>query len=71
MKVQNFDAPMWRLPTVLSFTGVSRTAWLDTVKSGAAPAPVRVPGRRIVLWPARDVKQWVEALPRTTDMAGV
>lgn len=72
-QIQSFDCPMWRLPTVLGYTGVSRSTWLDLAKKGKAPAPVRVPGRRVVIWPAKDVKAWVESLPRATaaDLAGV
>jgi predicted DNA-binding transcriptional regulator AlpA len=55
-------APLWKLPTVLSYTAMGRTAWLDGVKKGNMPAPVKMPGTRSVAWRAKKVRAWVEAL---------
>jgi predicted DNA-binding transcriptional regulator AlpA len=70
MKPQSIESPFWRLPTALQFTAISRSTWLDLVKAGEAPAPIKVPGRRVVVWNAREVRQWMECLPRTTELSG-
>lgn len=71
MQPQSFDLPMWQLPTALAYTGISRTSWLGLVKAGKAPAPVKVPGRRIVRWRASDVRTWVDSLPVTREVEAV
>lgn len=39
---------------------VSRTTWLDGVKSGRFPRPVRI-GPRLVAWRAEDIRALVES----------
>lgn len=51
-----------RLPEVLSRTGKGRTSWLDAVKSGAAPRPVKI-GARSVAWDSCEVDNWIANRP--------
>lgn len=46
-----------RLPQVLATVGLGRTAWLDLVRTGAAPAPVHI--GRAVAWPMSDVQAFI------------
>lgn len=46
-----------RLPAVLATVGLGRTAWLDLVKSGQAPASVKI--GRATAWPASEVHAWI------------
>jgi len=62
-KNPQFDSPFWRLPTVLEFTSVSRSTWLDLVREGQAPSPRKFPGRRAVVWVADEVRQYMATLP--------
>lgn len=61
-KLSPFDAPLWKLPTVLTYTATGRTAWLMGVKAGVMPKPVKIPGTRSVAWRANDVREWVGGL---------
>jgi predicted DNA-binding transcriptional regulator AlpA len=61
-KINPYDAPLWKLPNVLTYAATGRTAWLMGVKKGLMPQPVKIPGTRSVAWRADDVKAWVEAL---------
>jgi predicted DNA-binding transcriptional regulator AlpA len=45
------------LPRVLELTGLGRTNWLDKVKDGTAPQPIRE-GRR-TLWVEGEVRAWM------------
>jgi prophage regulatory protein len=45
------------VPEVLGVTGIGRTAWLDAVREGRAPAPVRI-GKR-TFWLASDIESWI------------
>lgn len=46
-----------RLPETLSIVGLGRSAWLERVKEGAAPAPVK--NGRATAWVESEVRQWV------------
>lgn len=46
-----------RLPTVLATVGLGRTAWLEMVKAGRAPAPIKI--GRATAWPASEVHAWI------------
>ncbi len=61
-KLNPLVAPLWKLPTVLTYAATGRTAWLMGVKKGLMPQPVKIPGTRSVAWRAADVKAWVEGL---------
>lgn len=45
------------LPRALELVGLGRTAWLDLVKAGTAPAPIKI-GRR-TLWVEAEVFAFV------------
>jgi predicted DNA-binding transcriptional regulator AlpA len=61
-KLNPVDSPLWKLPTVLTYTATGRTAWLMGVKAGVMPKPVKIPGTRSVAWRANEVRDWVEGL---------
>jgi prophage regulatory protein len=44
-----------RLPTVLAVFPVGRTTWLNGVRDGKYPAPIRL-GARTVAWRAEDIR---------------
>lgn len=46
-----------RLPATLAAVGLGRTAWLDLVKAGKAPQPVKI--GRATCWPASEVQAWI------------
>jgi prophage regulatory protein len=46
-----------RLPQTLERVGLGRTAWLDRVKAGTAPKPVKI--GRATCWAASDVQAWI------------
>jgi predicted DNA-binding transcriptional regulator AlpA len=45
------------LPRTLELVGIGRTAWLDRVKAGTAPKPIKM-GRR-TLWVETEVRAFV------------
>ena len=49
-----------RLPSVLVYTGISRTNWYLQIKAGKAPAPVR-PSPGVSAWPVAAVRDFVRA----------
>lgn len=52
---------LWRLPVVLSNFPVSRANWLQGVKDGRYPAPVRL-STRCVAWRAADIRLLISSL---------
>lgn len=56
-------ADLVRLPEALRITGHSRTSFLDLVREGEIPAPVRI-GKRAVAWRRGELLDWVEGRPR-------
>lgn len=46
-----------RLPTVLTMTGLGRTAWLDLVRAGKAPKAVKI--GRAALWVEAEVRGFI------------
>lgn len=46
-----------RLPETLNIVGLGRSAWLERVKNGTAPAPVK--NGRTTAWVESEVRQWV------------
>jgi prophage regulatory protein len=49
------DQGFVRLPTVLAAFPVGRTTWLNGVRDGKYPAPVRL-GARTVAWRVEDIR---------------
>jgi prophage regulatory protein len=54
--------PLWRLPTVQSATGLSRSEIYRRIARKQFPAGVRL-GLRSRAWRAADVQAWLAALP--------
>jgi predicted DNA-binding transcriptional regulator AlpA len=46
-----------RLPATLARVGLGRSAWLDLVKAGRAPQPVKI--GRASAWLASEVAAWI------------
>jgi prophage regulatory protein len=46
-----------RLPEVLRTVCFGRTAWLDLVKAGKAPQPVKI--GRASFWQASELQRWI------------
>lgn len=46
-----------RLPTVLQTVQTGRTMWLDMVKAGKAPQPIRI--GRATFWQASALQSWI------------
>ena len=55
------DPALWRLPIVLEKFPVSRANWLQGVKDGRYPAPVRLSARRVA-WRASDINFLIASL---------
>lgn len=55
------DFALMRLPAVLEKFPVSRSAWLDGVRSGIYPAPVKI-GVRAVAWRLSDIRTLIASL---------
>lgn len=66
---QGAASPLVGLPRALALVGLGRTAWLDRVKAGTAPQPIKL-GRR-TLWVEAEVLQFVaECVRRHREGAG-
>lgn len=48
-----------RLPQVLDKVGTKRTPWLDLVRRGDAPKPVKI--GRAVSWDETEIDAWIAA----------
>jgi prophage regulatory protein len=46
-----------RLPATLDRVGIRRTAWLDLVKAGKAPKPIKI--GRATAWAESEVSAWL------------
>ena len=55
------DEGFTRLPEILSVLPVGRSAFLDRVKKGVYPAPVKL-GGRTVAWRVQDIRALIERL---------
>jgi predicted DNA-binding transcriptional regulator AlpA len=51
------DERLCRLPEVLCTVSLSRDAWLDLVRTGAAPQPVKI--GQATLWQASEIQRWI------------
>jgi predicted DNA-binding transcriptional regulator AlpA len=54
---ESADERLGRLPSVLQTVGLGRTAWLDLVKAGKAPQPVKI--GRATLWRMSEIQSWI------------
>ena len=59
--VSDSEVTLWRLPVVLSNFPVSSANWLQGVKDGRYPAPVRL-STRCVAWRAADIRSLISSL---------
>ncbi|SCX58989.1 AlpA family transcriptional regulator [Nitrosospira sp. Nsp1] len=50
-------------PPIPALIPVSRSTWLNGVKSGRFPQPVRTLGNRIVAWKVSDVRELIDRHP--------
>ena len=57
-----------RLPAVLELTGRGRTAWLDDVKAGKAPAPIKMGSASA--WLLSEVSAWMAERIRESRCGG-
>lgn len=53
--------PLWRLPTVETQTGLSKSEIYRRIKIGTFPKPLKL-GARAVAWPATEIQSWVKSL---------
>lgn len=60
---------MLRLLGVLDLVGVSRSTWLDWVRRGIAPAPVRL-GPRAVAWRSDSIEDFINSRQSARNDAG-
>jgi prophage regulatory protein len=51
------DLRLLRLPETLAVVGLQRTAWLDLVKAGRAPQPVKL--GRATAWVSGELQAWI------------
>jgi len=52
---------LMKLPQVLAHMQVSRSSWLEGVRTGRYPAPVRLSERRVA-WRISDLKAFIDSL---------
>ena len=50
-----------RLPTVLAYIPVSKSAWWDGVRAGRFPAPIKI-GPQTTAWRAEDIHKLINTL---------
>ena len=51
-----------RLSVVLAVVGLSRTTWLEMVRRGEAPKPLRIgPSKTLTAWRVQDIRSWLAA----------
>jgi predicted DNA-binding transcriptional regulator AlpA len=51
------DLRLIRLPEALSVVGLKRSAWLDLVRAGRAPQPVKL--GRATAWLSCELQSWI------------
>lgn len=52
-----------RLPAALGMVGLGRTAWLDLVRDGKAPRPIKI--GRATAWVESELADWLREQIRT------
>ncbi|HWW07996.1 helix-turn-helix transcriptional regulator [Collimonas sp.] len=61
MQQQQSTNPLWRLPTVVAQTGLSKSEIYRRINNGTFPKPLKL-GARAVAWPAAAIDTWVKSL---------
>lgn len=59
--IQQTPGPLWRLPTVETQTGLSKSEIYRRIKLGTFPKPLKL-GARAVAWPSSIIEEWVRSL---------
>jgi prophage regulatory protein len=52
---------LWRLPTVETRTGLSKSEIYRRIKLGTFPKPLKL-GARAIAWPASGIESWIGTL---------
>lgn len=60
---------IYRLKTVISIIGLSRSFVYSSIKSGGFPPPVKI-GRRAVGWLKSDIDQWLITISQQKNTLG-
>ena len=51
-----------RIRQVVSVVGLSRSTWLEMVRRGEAPKPLRIgPSKTLTAWRVQDIRSWLAA----------
>lgn len=58
---QHSMGSLWRLPTVETQTGLSKSEIYRRIKLGTFPKPLKL-GSRAVAWPSTSIESWVKTL---------
>ena len=61
MSQQQSTGPLWRLPTVETQTGLSKSEIYRRIKLGTFPKPLKL-GARAVAWSSSSVEHWIKSL---------
>lgn len=61
MLQQQSTNPLWRLPTVIAQTGLSKSEIYRRINNGTFPKPLKL-GARAVAWPAVEIDIWIKSL---------
>jgi prophage regulatory protein len=61
MQQQQSIGSLWRLPTVETQTGLSKSEIYRRIKLGTFPKPLKL-GSRAVAWPSTSIESWVKTL---------
>ncbi len=62
-KTEQDQVELYGLKEAMKVTGLGRSAWLERVRDGIAPKPIKI-GRR-TLWVKSEVHEWIEKLIKT------
>jgi prophage regulatory protein len=47
-----------RLDAVVDATGLSRSSIYRQIKAGKFPAPIKILGERVAVWPEKSIAEW-------------
>lgn len=61
MHQQHSMVSLWRLPTVETQTGLSKSEIYRRIKLGTFPKPLQL-GTRAVAWPSTAIQNWMNGL---------
>jgi len=58
---------VYRMTELSRIVGLSKTTIYDLIKKGDFPQPVRMTSKSVA-WRVKDVTQWVDSLPTSSDL---